>query len=1032
MKREARGSRWGIAVAAWMALVVAGCGGLGGDAGSPAAGVSIDFERYELENGLEVILHVDRSDPIAAVAMTFHVGSARELPGKTGFAHLFEHLFFLDSENLGPGGLDRLMTRIGSSTNGSTSNDRTNYFEVVPTDGLEKALWAEADKLGFFINTVTESVVAKEKQVVKNEKRQSVDNRPYGHTNYVIDRALYPEGHPYRWQVIGSLEDLEGAELADVVDFHSRWYGPNNATLVVAGDIDVEQTRAWIERYFAEIPRADMPSSADPPPVELDGIRSFFHEDNYARVPRLTLSWPTVPVYHPDAYALDVLAAVLTDGKSTPFYEVLVEEAEVAPDVTGRQRNMELAGRFDLSVQAFTGTDLDDVAAAVAEAFRRFEEEGVPSEELERVKAGFETSYYAGLSSVLGKAFQLAQYAIFADDPGFAAEDLDRFLSVTEADVVRVYRQYVQDRPHVVTSFVPRGVPELALAGAERAEVVEEPIVMGAETEIGRIVRGEEKTVSAIDRSVEPPYGPSPRLTAPDVWETELANGVPVLGIEDREVPLVQFELRVKGGLLLEDPARVGVANLLAESMTAGTANRTAEELEAAIDLLGASISVTAGTQSFSIRGQTLARNYPETIALVQEMLLEPRFDADEFALSKQRVANGLRQRSASPVGIAADVFQGLLYGDHILARNRLGDPETIGDVPIDALVDYHRRALTPDRAAFHVSGAIDPTAAVEPLDRLAAEWSGTGPALPEPPSRDDARAGLYFVDVPDASQSVLRAGYLALAETDDDFYAASVMNFRLGGGGFASDLTQVLREQRGYTYGIGSGFSGTDVPGPFQISTSVRSNVTYEAIDLVKGIVEQHGPDFDEEDLDATRRASSCGRTPARTRRVAPSSACSPTCPAYGFPADYALQREGVVREMTVERVRSLAESVPRSGPDDLAGRRRRAHAGASPRDTSAWESRRCSTGGGSRSAEVRGCGSVTGLRSPAAGGAYSAGDVSSAGHRRSKYQSPPRWPPSRRSSSPSPSRSRKAGAAKSAVGKVEHTFIHEVRLGP
>ncbi len=459
--------RRGIARFSWLALALltTACSGPSGE-GSPG-GVATDYERYELPNGLEVILHVDRSDPVAAVAMTFHVGSARELPGKTGFAHLFEHLFFLDSENLGPGGLDRLMTRVGSSTNGSTSNDRTNYFEVVPVDGLEKALWAEADKLGFFINTVTESVVAKEKQVVKNEKRQSVDNRPYGHTNHVIDRTLYPDGHPYDWQVIGSLADLEGAELADVVDFHSKWYGPNNATLVVAGDIDVEQTKDWIERYFGEIPRRELPMSTDPPPVVVAETRSFFHEDNYARVPMLTMAWPTVPVYHPDAYALDVLAAVLTDGKSTPFYEVLVEEEEVAPAVVGRQRNMELAGRFDLGVQAFAGTDLDDVAAAIARAFARFEEQGVPPEELERIKAGFETGYYGRLSSVLGKAFQLAQYAIFADDPGFAAEDLERFVSVTEADVLRVYEEYIKGRPYIATSFVPRGAAELALEGAE-------------------------------------------------------------------------------------------------------------------------------------------------------------------------------------------------------------------------------------------------------------------------------------------------------------------------------------------------------------------------------------------------------------------------------------------------------------------------------------------------------------------------------------------------------------------------------------
>jgi len=308
-----------------------------------------------------------------------------------------------------------------------------------------------------------------------------------------------------------------------------------------------------------------------------------------------------------------------------------------------------------------------------------------------------------------------------------------------------------------------------------------------------------------------------------------------VLGIEDREVPLVQFTLRVKGGQLLEDPDRIGVANLLAESMTAGTASRTPEELEKAIDMLGASINVTAGAQSFSIRGSTLARNYSETMALVQEILLEPRFDSDEFALAKQRIGNALRQRAASPVAVAGDVFQRLLYGDHILAANRLGDFDTIDEITLDDLRGYHASALSPALAAFHVSGAVTQAEVMSSLQGIASGWQGTAAPLPSPAAWDPSRAGLYFVDVPNASQSVLQIGYLALAESDAEFYPATVMNFRLGGGGFASEFTQILREQRGYTYGIGSGFSGTDMPGPFRISSSVRANVTYEALDLVK-----------------------------------------------------------------------------------------------------------------------------------------------------------------------------------------------------
>lgn len=881
----------------------------GNDDASPVGkrDVSISFERYELPNGLDVILHVDRSDPIAAVAMTFHVGSAREVPGKTGFAHLFEHLFFLDSENLGPGGLDKLMTRLGSATDGTTNRDRTNYYEVIPIDGLEKTLWAEADKLGYFINTMSESVVAKEKQVVKNEKRQAVDNRPYGHTNDVIDRAMYPEKHPYRWQVMGSLADIEGASLADVIEFHSRWYGPNNATLVVAGDIEVAATKAWIKRYFGDIPAGPVSAAQRPPPVKLETSPRLLHADKLARVPTLTMAWPTVPVYHPDQYALDVLAALLMDGKSSPFHKVLVEEAKVAPAVNAKQWNGELAGRWDLTVSAFSGMNLDRVHAAVEEAFARFEQDGIAADELVRIKARYETGFYAGVSSVIGKAFKLAQYNIFAKSPGFAGEDLRRTLAVTAGDVMRVYRQYLKGRHRVTTSFVPLPEVALALSGSSRADVIEEPIVMGAETATGKTVRGERRTTSAINRSVEPPYGRSPSLKAQSVWRTALSNGLPVLGIEDREVPLVQFELRLRGGALLDPQDRVGVANLLAESMTAGTARRTPAQLEKAIALLGASINITADRQSFAIRGTTLARNFTATMALVQEMLLEPRFDAAEFTRSQQRIANRLQQDAADPTAMAGNAFQRLLYQGHRLAENPLGNSETIRIIGVADLQRYHATALKPSAAALHVSGAVARDQVVAALGRLAQSWKGEAPPLPPPPVWSPDRAGLYFVDVPNVSQSVLRIGYPALAEVDADFYPVKVMNFRLGGGGFASELVLVLRESLGYTYGIASGFSGTDIAGPFQIGASVRANVTLEALREIRRIVDRHGPDFSDADLKATQsfllRANAVAFETGDAKLGLLSAMSS-----YGFPADYVLRREQIVRDMDVARIQALA----------------------------------------------------------------------------------------------------------------------------
>ncbi|MCB0280486.1 MAG: insulinase family protein, partial [Calditrichaeota bacterium] len=647
----------------------------------------VDFEKFSLANGLEVVFHIDKSDPVTAVDLTFHVGSAREKAGRTGFAHLFEHLLFLESENLGKGGLDKMSARIGGSgANGSTSRDRTNYFQTVPNDALEKMIWAEADKLGYFINTVTDQVLAKEKQVVKNEKRQSYDNRPYGHTSYVIDRNLYPEDHPYNWQVIGSLEDLQNATLDDVKEFYRKWYVPNNATLVIAGDFDPVQAKAWVKKYFDEIPRGQEIQPLAKQPVQLSETKSLYYEDNFARLPEISMAWPSVPQYHDDSYALDVLAELLSASKTSPFYKVIVEDKKLSSRVATWNQTSELAGSFRLRIRAFEGKSLDDVQKAIDEAFTKFETDGISDTDMERIKAGQETGFYNSLSSVLGKAFQLAQYKIFANDPGFINQDIKHILAVSKADVMRVYNQYIKGKPYVVTSFVPKGEKNLALTGSNPAEVVEEKIVQGAEDEVDpNVVATYERTASSFDRTIEPPYGKAPTITIPQIWTDQLANGMKVYGIKNSEVPIVQFNIQLAGGLLLDDPAKVGVANLTAELMNAGTKNKTPQELEAAIDLLGAGINVFSGDQTFGVTANTLTKNVQAVVDLVTEMLLEPRWDETEFELAKQRIISDLNQQKADPNSIAANEFAKLIYGkDHILSRNSLGTAESVESITLD------------------------------------------------------------------------------------------------------------------------------------------------------------------------------------------------------------------------------------------------------------------------------------------------------------------------------------------------------------
>jgi len=879
---------------------------------------AIDYQQFQLDNGLKVLFHIDRSDPVVAVSLTAHVGSAREKVGRTGFAHLFEHLLFLESENLGKGGLDAMSARIGGSgANGSTSRDVTNYYQTVPRDALEKMLWAEADKLGWFINTVTEPVLAKEKQVVKNEKRQSYDNRPYGHTQYVIDRNLYPKGHPYSWQVIGSLEDLQNATLADVKAFFRRWYVPNNVTLVVAGDFDPEQARAWVHKYFDEVPAGETIVRAPKQPAVLKASVRRYHEDNFAREPALTLAWPAVERYHPDSYPLAVLLEYLSEGKRAPLYRVLVEDQQLTAGVSMGSYDSELAGQVQLQVHAFEGRELDDVYAGIEQAFALFEQEGIAAEDLERIKAGQEIGFYNSLSSVLGKGFQLAQYQVYTGDAGYVGEDIRRLLAVTAADVQRVYRKYLKDKPFVAASFVPRGEKALALADSTPAQVVEEQIVAGAEAQFDASAQADYKrTPSTFDRTKEPSYGEPAQTAVPQVWQQTLANGLQVSGIESGEVPTVNFSLVIDGGQLHEQPGKTGVANLTAMLMERGTAKRTPEELETAIQKLGAGINVSAGEESIRFDVTTLARNFEPVFALVEEMLLEPRWDADELVLAKKSVGSRIKRAAAEPNAIASKTFARLLHGtDSIRGYSLLGTEESVATITMDDLRAYHRDYLSPSVSRAHVVGDIARGDFLEATQSLVKRWPARAVKIPDPESAP-AAPGIYFVDVPGAKQSVLRIGRPAMSALSADYYPAVFSNYILGGGGFASRLMQQLREGKGYTYGIRSGISAGRTRGEFAIATGVRANVTAESVQLIHDILRDYAPTYSETDLENSR--SFLIRSNTRAFETANAKlGLLESMSRYGWPADYVRSREAISKAMTVDKVRKIAETYMQ--PDSM-----------------------------------------------------------------------------------------------------------------
>ena len=844
---------------------IAGDGATRSDDAPPPIAFELPYVHYTLDNGLEVVLHEDHSDPIVAVATIMHVGSSRERPGKTGFAHFFEHMSFNDSENVPVGSNRKLIPELGGTRNGGTSSDMTIYYEVVPKDAFEKVLWIDSDRLGYMINTVTGAALEREKQVVKNEKRQRVDNAPYGHTQTVQRAALYPKDHPYHWTVIGSLDDLQSATFDDVRTFYTRLYGANNATLVIAGDIDIDETKRLVDYWFGEIRRGPEVTAPYPQPVYLEASRSLMYEDNFATLPELQIVFPTVEQFHEDQYALDILTELLAGNKQAPLYEVIVDERQLAPNVSVGHRLAEIAGELVIRIRANAGTDLDDVRAAVDEGLARFEANGVPAVALERVKVQAERALYEDVGSVLDKAFALARGNEFTGVPDHIATVARATQLVTDNDVMAVYERYIKDRTYVMTSFVPRGQPQLAVDGAEPADVVEEKIVQGAEAEVSQGTEAVyEKTTTEADRS-EPPLGDPPLVTAPAVWRARQDNGLEVFGIENAEGALVAFDLTIRGGQLLDPPGKTGVAGLLASLMMEGTARKTSAELEEAIDLLGARINISAGRESIRLSGSTLARTFEPTMALVEELLLEPRWDDTEFARIERELATRLRDREASPPAISANVFSRLLYGDHHpFGTPASGTPETVADIELDDLKTYFAEHVSPTSSTFHVAGNVSQARVTAALAGLRARWAAKQvsiPAQPAPPEVEGRR--IYFIDVPGAKQSVLQVGRLALSATDADYTRLRFANERLGGNS-SGRLFQLLRIEKGYTYGARSSIVETREVGPWFAQTSVRANVTLESLELLRDQIRNYAATFTEDDVDVTKNQIIKGNTRA------------------------------------------------------------------------------------------------------------------------------------------------------------------------
>lgn len=872
--------------------------------------LKIDYEKYTLENGLDVILHEDKSDPIVSVAIQYHVGSNREEKGRTGFAHLFEHMLFQESQHIGQ---DQFFTKIqdaGGTLNGGTWTDGTVYYEVVPKNALEMVLWMESDRMGFLLSTVTQEAFENQQGVVQNEKRQGVDNRPYGHTSYIIDKLLYPEDHPYNWQVIGEMEDLRNATLKDVHNFHKKWYGPNNATLVIAGDFEESQTKEWIEKYFGEIESSDPVSNLDPQPVSLSETKRAYYEDEFANSPELNMVFPTIQQFHKDAYALQYFGQLFSGTKKAPLYKIIVEEKKLAPSVSSYQSSSEIAGVFQIRIQSFPNVNLTDVETAIHEAFARFEEEGFTEKDVERIKAQLETSFYNGISSILSKSFQLSQYNEYAGSPGFIETDLQNYLQVTMDDIWRVYNTYIKGKHYVLTSVVPKTKLDLVAENSTQF-----PVVIESLEEQNVVSSGEKADItvepipSNFDRNIEPPKGPDPLLTIPEVWQDTLSNGMAIIGIEQRELPLIQFSISIRGGQLGERIDKPAIGDLLCDLMMEGTKNKTPIELEEAIDELGASIYFNIGDEQIRLYANMLASKSEETMKLVEEILLEPRWDEKEFERLKKELIETMNRYDAMASVTASSVFD-MLVNDkkNIFAFTYNGNKDSVEATTMDDLKKYYETYFSPNVTYIAIVGDISKDEAVRMFSGLEEKWQPKEVVIPSvemPPVPDRAR--LYFVDFPGAKQSEIRIGYPLLKYTNPDYFPVTVMNYKLGGS-FNGIVNLILREEKGYTYGARTSLWGALNSGCFYASAAVQSTATRESVQIFKDEMTKYRQGISEEDIAFTKN-SLIKSNSRRFETLGVLLGMINEIDRFKLPIDYIKQQEDFIRGLTLEKHRELAQ---------------------------------------------------------------------------------------------------------------------------
>ena len=796
----------------------------------------IPYQKYMLPNGLTIILAEDHSDPLVHVDVTYHVGSAREEIGKSGFAHFFEHMMFQGSDHVGDEQHFKIISGAGGTLNGSTNQDRTNYYETVPSNQLEKMLWLESDRMGFLLDAVTQKKFEIQRSTVKNERGQNYDNRPYGLLGEFASKNLYPYGHPYSWLTIGYIEDLNRVDVQDLKNFFLRWYSPNNATITIGGDIKSSDVVKMVDKYFGSIPRGPEVTKTILPAVVVDKNRYVSYVDNYAKLPLLTKAFPTVPNYDNDMAALACLAQIIGQGKNSVLYQQLVK-TQKALNANASSNLSELSGIFSFQIIPYPGKSLAGMDSLVKEALLSFEQRGVTDEDIIRFKGGIESQFINGLQSVSGKVSQLAAFQTYLGNPNMIGQQLEMYRAVTKQDVMNVYNKFIKGKNSVTVSVLVKG-QNASPAMADNYQV--------DNSNYNRPNYGYDglkyvKAIDNFDRKKQPGVGANPIVKVPAFTTKKTANGIKMIFAQSNELPLVNLLIRIPGGQLAETnmPLKSGLAGLTASMMNEDTKKYTAEQMSVELQKLGSTINIFSSFDGTVFNVQSLKKNLNKTLELLEERMLNPNFTQTSFSRIQKQAMEGFKQIKAQPSAIADDVFDKLNFGNSILGMSSNGTEATIKSLTLKDVQDFYNNNLTSQNARVVVVGDVKENEILPQLSFLnKLPNKNIKYATPAKAAVID-KTKIYLVDVPKAAQTEFRVGTPTnlLYDATGEFYKLGLVNYSIGGD-FNSRLNLNLRENKGWTYGARSSFSGNEYSGDYTFSSGIRADATDSAlIEVIKEI---------------------------------------------------------------------------------------------------------------------------------------------------------------------------------------------------